>query len=114
MLNRKLTVSSKEAKTVFQTSEIISRSTYFNIRAHSLGSKNQLGKLLIVISKKIGNAVVRNLVKRRLKAIFYQEELYKYNSYLMIICKPNIEKIAYKALKDFLLHEISITFKNFH
>lgn len=112
MLNRKLAINSKEAKTVFQNSEIILRSTYLNIRARSLTSKDQLGKLLIVVSKKIGNAVVRNLVKRRLKAIFYQEELYKYNAHIMVICKPNIEKISYKELKDLLLNNILVSFKN--
>ena len=34
-------------------------------------------KILIVTPKKIGSAPVRNLLKRRLKSIFYEEKLYE-------------------------------------
>lgn len=53
------------------------------------------------VSKKIGKAVVRNLVKRRLRAIIQLnlEKIKPYNNYI-ITCKAGIENLTYLELKN--------------
>ncbi len=53
------------------------------------------------VSKKIGKAVVRNLVKRRLKEAFSQvlSEI-KPNVLVIIIARPGIEEKDYAAIKQ--------------
>ena len=53
------------------------------------------------VSKKIGKAVVRNLVKRRLRAIIQLnlKNIKPYNNYI-ITCKSGIEKLSYLELKN--------------
>jgi len=52
------------------------------------------------VSKKVGNAVVRNRVKRRLKEAFrqYLEQL-KPNVLIIIIARPGISDKAFSAVK---------------
>lgn len=64
---------------------------------NSIKSSIRLG---ITASKKTGNAVNRNLVKRRLKAIFSNAVKNRTTKYLdfVIIGKKNIANINYKSL----------------
>jgi len=65
------------------------------------------GKLLIIIPKKVGNAPERNLIKRRLKSIFYENQIYNYLYNFLIYCKPSILQLNYKELKEIMLNSIS-------
>lgn len=56
-----------------------------------------------VASKKVGNAVKRNLAKRRLKALFYDlREQLKDGTYVFV-AKEAIGEADYKRLKNSLL-----------
>lgn len=59
----------------------------------------------IVTSKKTGKAVVRNLVKRRLRALIGQEmTTFKGNYDVVIVARYNIKEAEFTALKkDFLM-----------
>ncbi|HEV2601004.1 MAG TPA: ribonuclease P protein component [Candidatus Babeliales bacterium] len=49
-------------------------------------------RLLVVTSRKIGNSPERNKVRRRLKAIFYENQLYNQPfDCIIIVKKPGIE-----------------------
>lgn len=62
------------------------------------------GKLLIVTPRKAGNAVERNRIRRRIKALFYQEQLYQHLCYTTIFVNPQAMKLSFQDLKDILLN----------
>lgn len=65
-------------------------------------------RFAICISKKIGNAVVRNKVKRQLKDIIDKSNLvFKYNDDYVIIVRKEINLINYEKMKENLINLIS-------
>ena len=66
----------------------------------------EFGKILIIIPKKSGKAFQRNLIKRRLKAIFYEEKLFETPSiYIIFVYKTAIE-LDFQDLKNFLVKNL--------
>lgn len=61
------------------------------------------GRILIIIPKKVGSAPQRNLLRRRIKAIFYGEQLYTQPYDWIIILKPPIISWSFQELRDILL-----------
>lgn len=51
----------------------------------------QFGRILVITSRKTGNAPERNKIRRRIKAIFYQKKYYTHLlDCLIIVKKPGI------------------------
>lgn len=61
------------------------------------------GRILVVASRKYGNAPERNLLKRRLKAIFWENKLYEKKIDLAVIARPSGKSYDFDQLKAFLL-----------
>ncbi len=62
-------------------------------------SSDRPGKILIVTSRKTGNAPERNLFRRRLKAIFREHKFYKKNIlFLVIATKEGVQNSFTKIL----------------
>ena len=62
------------------------------------------GKILIIIPGKAGKAYRRNLLKRRVKAIFYEQKLYlKPITSIFIVGTRNSLDLTYDRLKEFLV-----------
>jgi ribonuclease P protein component len=60
------------------------------------------GRILIIIPKGVGSAPIRNLLRRRIKHIFFEEELYKIpHDWILIVRKPAAE-MSFDQLKLFL------------
>lgn len=61
------------------------------------------GRILIVASRKYGNAPERNKLRRRLKAIFLKHELYQHQVDIAVIARPTGKKYDYTQLTTLLL-----------
>lgn len=60
------------------------------------------GKILILIPKKTGNACTRNLLRRRIKNIFYQEKLWTSGIVFLLIVYKEAVDIPFSELSNFL------------
>lgn len=67
-------------------------------------------RLGITITKKIGNAVIRNKIRRRLKEIYRLNHQSVKNGYdLIFIPKKNVVDLSYKELESSLIHILKIS-----
>ncbi|MCK5050124.1 MAG: ribonuclease P protein component [Candidatus Cloacimonetes bacterium] len=63
----------------------------------------------IVVSKKVGNAVIRNKVKRRVRAFLREhEELHPAGVKLVIVAKPEAGIAIWQKIKDDLIQLFEI------
>ncbi len=91
----------KELDHFFATASCIKKNQAFTLLAAPI--QKTFGRILIVASKKYGNAPERNLFKRRIKAIFWQEKLYELEKDFAIIARPAGKTYDFDQLKKFLL-----------
>lgn len=62
-------------------------------------------RFVVSIGKKIGNAVVRNKIKRQIKDIIYQKKSEIIENYdILIIVRPSINDLKYLEIQKQLLH----------
>jgi ribonuclease P protein component len=66
-------------------------------------TRDAIGKILIIVSSRIGAAPARNKFKRRVKALFYQEKLYQKGYHWVIFAKKPGLKLGFQALKSIIL-----------
>lgn len=66
-------------------------------------AQQDIGRILVIASRKVGNAVVRNTIKRRLKAVFYEEKMYQIPTDLLCIIHKDILQYDFAALKALLI-----------
>lgn len=64
------------------------------------------GKLIVVTPGRIGNAVARNLIRRRIKAIFDQEHLRSQGFDFVVFVKKDGTKLSYEQLKHLILSSL--------
>jgi ribonuclease P protein component len=62
----------------------------------------ELARILIVIPRTVGTAVERNLLRRRLKNIFYQEKLYQHKFDIVVLTRPGAIQYSFDELTQFL------------
>jgi|GEM_PF-1484939 len=60
------------------------------------------GKLLIVIPRRVANACGRNLIRRRLKAIYTENKLFKNTKRYALFVYPEAKALSYQQLAEFL------------
>lgn len=87
----------QEYKELFLKSKTILKTALFYVKIFS----NHQRELIVVTSRKIGNAPERNYLRRITKVIFNDFHLLeKYNfTYIVIFTKPKI-KIKYQSLRE--------------
>ncbi len=96
--------SQKEIDYLFEHARRLVKNRYCTI----LCAPRQLsfGRILIIASKKVGNAPERNTTRRRIKSIFYEEKLFELSyDYAVIVNKP-ILTLSFVQLKEIILHAI--------
>lgn len=93
--------SKKEVNIIFNENPRRVKTDWFDL---ILALKNEdLAKILIVTSRKIGNAPKRNKIRRQLKAIFYEEKLFNGKFNCILIAKKSIFNLSFIQLKDVFL-----------
>lgn len=65
------------------------------------------GRMLIVISRKVGTAPERNLLRRRLKSIFYEEKMFDRGVNIIAIARPGAPELSFELLKELLSQAIA-------
>ncbi len=72
-----------------------------------LSNKLQFSRMAVVASKKVGNAVVRNRIKRRFRALFRTNKNLLQGSYdLLVITEKRIGKIAWSEVQKAFIKAI--------
>src|SRR5271170_2582127 len=64
------------------------------------------GRILIIASRKVGSAPIRNKIRRRLKSIFYEQELYKKGYDCIIIVNKESVFLPFERLKQMLIQAL--------
>ena len=99
---RKITQFSKrEIDYLFKNARRVLRHSAFII----LAAPRQLdfGRILIVASRKVGNAPERNKIRRRIKSIFYEEKLFNtLCDYVIIVHKKAVD-VSFDEIKKILV-----------
>ncbi|HXW86326.1 MAG TPA: ribonuclease P protein component [Candidatus Bathyarchaeia archaeon] len=85
---------------------ILKSSSFDIIRAPR---KKEFGRILIIVPKKVGSAPERNLVRRRLKSIFYEEKLYTALYDYIFIVKKNVTVLSFQEMKTIVLGTLTVT-----
>ena len=65
--------------------------------------QKEYGRVLIIASRKVGNAPERNRVRRRIKSIFYEEKLFDRSFDCVVIVYKKAVLLPFEQLKDLLL-----------
>lgn len=69
----------------FRSSRRIYKSPSFDILC--LPAKKSFGRVIVITPRKIGSAPARNKIRRQIKSIYYQYQLYNYPIDCMVIIK---------------------------
>jgi ribonuclease P protein component len=73
-----------------------------SIEIRSAQTDAEFGRILIVLPRAVGTAPERNLIKRRLKAIFYQEKWYEKKIDLIVLVRKGATKFTFHELETLL------------
>lgn len=98
----------KEIFDTFKNTKTLCSNLGLVLKASKINTNfNNIGKILIILPKKVGSAPIRNKIRRRIKHIFYDQKIYKYNFNFIIYCKKDITTFSYSYLQDLLLNCIN-------
>jgi ribonuclease P protein component len=96
----------KEVEAAFASASCANRSPSITI-LRAPRSKS-FGRILIITPKAVGTAPIRNRLRRRIKAIFYENKLYHSLFDWLIISKKGAGEFEYDYLKTLLLKTIPL------
>ncbi len=93
--------SKKEIDKLFQRARRVLRNPALTVLIAP--RQKDFGRILIIASRKVGNAPERNKVRRRLKTLFYEEQLYKREFDCIVIVHKQAVQLSFEELKNFIL-----------
>jgi len=99
----------KEIDLLFQTAQVVYKSKELTIL--SAPCILSFGRILLITSRKVGNAPERNLLRRWGRAIFYEEKLFKYNKDLVVVFKSSAKNLVFNQFKEILKKASSLQLK---
>jgi ribonuclease P protein component len=92
--------SETEIKELFRCARTVFKQIGLEIRRAP--TKSEFGRILIVIPRLVGSAPQRNLIRRRIKALFYQGKLYEKKQDLIVLVRKGATKLSYQELKQII------------
>jgi ribonuclease P protein component len=95
------TFTQKDIKALFLKAKRVLRQPGLDILLAP--KKFLVGHLVVVTPRKIGNAPERNKIRRRLKAIFYEEKLFEAPYDCIVIVKTGGISIPFSQLREMLI-----------
>lgn len=99
--------SQKDAKTILKNGSFFARTVGVKIIEAAFGEKTiptlPHGRILIVIPRRVGPACTRNLIRRRIRAIYFEEKLYERQTATTVFVYPEAAGYSFEQLKTFLV-----------
>ncbi|MFA6066064.1 MAG: ribonuclease P protein component [Candidatus Babeliaceae bacterium] len=94
--------SKREIQKLFRTSKRLLHHPGLDIKIAP--RSGDIGRLLVVISRKVGSAPQRNLIRRRIKAIFYENKLFEKGFDWIFFTKPAATALTYSDMHGLIDH----------
>lgn len=69
-------------------------------------AQKEFGRILVIASRRVGNAPVRNKIKRQLKSIFYEEKIYTLGNDYIVIVRAHAATLPFTTIKDLFLSTV--------
>lgn len=95
-----------EIDQLFAISTAQARTIYYTLLAGP--RSKEYARILIVTTKKLGSAVIRNRIRRRVKALFYQDKFYQtaQHDFIFIARRPVVD-VPFEQLKELLCKHLA-------
>lgn len=93
--------SYREIENLFANASYVYKSLYLDIKVAK--KKIDIARILLIIPKKVGVAPKRNLIRRRIKSIFYQNKFYLLDYDFIVLCKRDIINLSFQELENIFL-----------
>ncbi|MCK4651429.1 ribonuclease P protein component [Candidatus Babeliales bacterium] len=94
----------KEIKEAFEKATL--KDKILGLKLLQAPSDKDFGKLLIVIPAKTGTAYKRNKIRRQIKAIFYEENLFKKATNSILFVYKQSLNLTFEQIKGFLIKNL--------
>lgn len=97
-------LSSPERRALFDNAKTRLKKKGLHIKVAP--SPVSFGRILIIIPKKVGNAVVRNKLRRRIRNCFYANKLYEQKLDVLIFLSQEAAQLSYQDIESLLIESI--------
>ena len=97
--------TSPEISGLFKTAPRTFKSPFFDII--SAPKAKETARLLVATPRKLGNAPVRNKIRRRLKAIFYEQKMFLRDEDMILIAKKGSLSLPFAQLQEIFVKAVS-------
>lgn len=94
----------KEIDQLFQIGKAVYKSKEFVIL--TTPCLISFGRILLITSRKVGNAPERNLLRRRGRAIFYEAKLFELKQHCVVIFKAPAKNLSFDQFKTILIRAV--------
>ena len=98
--------SQKEIDLAFKKASLVGKSN--GLKLLKSPCDLEYGKILIITPKKCGKANLRNQLRRRIKAIFYEEKLFQKPAIYILLAYKKSTEFSFDQLKEFLTKNIEL------